>query len=897
MSKLLLLIDGSAVAYRSYFAFIRNPLVNSHGENTSALFGFTGSIVKILEQVNPDYLACVFDTAAPTFRHDLYDEYKSTRAKMPDELADSLPWIKQMLEGFNIPVLEMPGYEADDIIGTLARMGAAKGYDVGMFTGDKDFYQLVNDKIKLLHPKTFEWIGKKEVEDKFGVPPEKMIDLLALMGDSSDNVPGVRGVGEKTALKLLDEFGNFENVLDSASKVKQKKISASLSENRELAKLSYQLVTIDCNVPVELDEDSLKIEQPDNAALSELFKRFELNQYYKRFAAEELKTGEQGALALDVKATYKTIERLSDLESILDKAEKKGELSIDTETTSTNALEAKLVGVSLAVKENEAYYLPLNHEDSKANLPFDNALDIFRRFFKSGTKLIGHNLKYDRQVFANYDVELADIYFDTMIASYLINPGRRSHKLDVLADEYFGYRMQPITELIGTGKKQLTFDRVPVEKASFYAAEDADCTLRLKNKLKPLLHEHHLDSLFYNLEMPLLTVLGDMEAHGVAIDFDFLRKLSRDYGSQIIEVEKAIYEEAGREFNINSPVQLRGILFDELKLPSLKKTAKGGEKSTDVGVLEKLALLHPLPKMILGYRQLAKLKSTYIDAIPLLVNRDTQRVHTSFNQTVAATGRLSSTDPNLQNIPIRTEQGREIRKAFIARKGYNILSADYSQIELRLMAHFAGDKALIESFKKGEDIHSRTAAEVFGIDLKDVTSDQRRAAKTANFAIIYGVSAYGLSMQSELSVGEAKDYIDAYFERYPGVKKYMEDMKEFARKNGYVETLLKRRRYLPDINAKSRQAREFAERTAINTPIQGTAADLIKLAMINIAGELSGKKSWMILQVHDELVFEQHNKEKSFLKKMVVEQMEGALKLKVPIKVDLGEGDNWLEAH
>ncbi len=896
MSKLLLLIDGSAVAYRSYFAFIRNPLVNSHGENTGALFGFTGSIVKILEQVKPDYLACVFDTAAPTFRHELYDEYKSTRAKMPDELADSLLWIKQMLEGFKIPVLEMPGYEADDIIGTLARKAADKGFEVGMFTGDKDFYQLVNDKVKLLHPKTFEWFGSERVEEKFGVPPDKVIDFLALMGDSSDNVPGVRGVGEKTALKLLNEFGSFEKVLDSADLVKQKKISNSLKENRELAELSYRLVTIDTDVPVELDEDALKVENPDSASLAELFKRYELGMYYKRFAAEDTAV-EQSSLNLAAKADYKTVEDPKEFERILNEAKKLGEIAIDTETTSTVALEAKLVGVSLALKENEAFYVPLNHEGGENNLPFEKSIELLRDFFESGTKLIGHNLKYDRQVFANHDLVMADITFDTMIASYLINPGRRSHKLDDLADEYLGYRMQPITELIGSGKKQITFDKVPVGSASFYAAEDADYTLKLKNVLEPLLKENKLESLFYDMEMPLLTVLGDMEANGVSIDLKFLKNLSEDFGEKLIGVESKIYKEAGREFNINSPLQLRGILFDELQLPSSKKTAKGGEKSTDIGVLEKLALIHPLPKLILEYRQLNKLKSTYIDAIPSLVNKHTGRVHTSFNQTVAATGRLSSTDPNLQNIPIRTAQGREIRKAFTAREGFNILSADYSQIELRLMAHYAGDEALIDSFNKGEDIHSRTAAEVFGVDLKDVTSDQRRAAKTANFAIIYGVSAYGLSMQSELSVGEAKDYIEAYFDRYPGVKKYMDDMKEYARGKGYVETLLGRRRYLPDIKAKSRQAREFAERTAINTPIQGTAADLIKLAMIKIADKLKGKKSWMILQVHDELVFEQHIKEKIFLKEMVAEQMEGALELKVPIKVDMGEGENWLEAH
>ena len=896
MNKLLVLIDGSALAYRSFFAFIRNPLINSHGENTGAVFGFVNSLIKLLEQIKPEYLACVFDTPAPTFRHKLYDEYKSTRAKMPDELAESLPWIKEVLDGFRVPVIEMEGYEADDIIGTLAKKAADRGFEVGMFTGDKDFYQLVTDKVKLLHPKTFEWFGKKEVKEKLGVPPERIIDLLALMGDTSDNVPGVRGVGEKTAVKLLDEFGSFDKVLKSADKVKQKKIAQSLKDNRELAELSYKLVTIDCSVPVELDEEKLIVENPDTARLAELFKRFEFGSIYKKYTVEE-KAEQQSSLALTETANYKTVTSIDELEGLLDAATKATEVAIDTETTSVDQLRARLVGISFAFKKDEAYYVPLKHDETEGNLPFDDTLTRFDRFFSGKTKLIGHNLKYDRQIFDNHGVEMKNIYFDTMIASYLINPGQRSHKLDYLADEYLNYKMQPITDLIGSGKKQLTFDRVPIKKATFYAAEDADYSLKLKHHFQPLLNKYQMEPLFFDLEMPLLPVLGDMEKRGVAIDIPFLQNLSDDYGEQMKGFEKEIYQEAGEKFNINSPLQLRGILFDKLQLPSAKKTAKGGEKSTDVGVLEKLALIHPLPKLILEYRQLMKLKSTYIDALPNLLNPDTGRVHTSFNQTVAATGRLSSSDPNLQNIPIRTELGREIRKAFIARDGYNILSADYSQIELRLMAHFAGDKALLDSFKNGEDIHRRTAAEVFGIKLEDVTDDQRRSAKTANFAIIYGVSAYGLSMQSELTVGQAKEYIDAYFDRYPGVKKYMDDMKSFARKHGYVETLLKRRRYLPDINAKSRQAREFAERTAINTPIQGTAADLIKLAMIKIAAELKDKKSWMILQVHDELVFEQHLREKSFLQEMVTSQMEEALALKVPIKVDIGEGKNWLEAH
>jgi len=865
MSNLLILIDGSAIAYRSYYAFIRNPLINSKGENTSAVFGFTNSLIKLIEQISPSHIACVFDTPAPTFRHKLYTEYKSTRAKMPDELADSLPWIKEIIAGFNIPLIEMEGFEADDIIGTLSKKAALNGFEVG-------------------------------VKEKMGVLPDKIIDLLALMGDSSDNIPGVPGVGEKTALKLLNQFGDFETVLQSADKVTQKKIAQSLKENAELARLSFQLVTIDCDVPVEFDDQAFALKQPSKRELAGLFKKFELSSLYKKYSGLEDDTV-QKELFTEARVKYETVKSVSQLDEILTAAENAGEAAIDTETTSINALNAELVGISIAFKESEAFYIPLKHNDANANLPFSESLEKFSRFFSSKIKLTGHNLKFDRQVFDNYNLDLQQIHFDTMIASYLLDPGRRSHKLDSLAVDYFNYKMQPITELIGKGSKQLPFSVVPIDKATFYAAEDADFSLRLKNLFSPKLEKQKLEELFYDIEMPLLSVLGDIEKTGVAVDLAFLKELSNDYGEKMAQIEGNIYEEAGQKFNINSPAQLRVILFDKLGLPSTRKTTKGREKSTDVGVLKKLALIHPLPRLILNYRLYMKLRSTYINAIPKLINSQTGRVHTSFNQTVTATGRLSSSDPNLQNIPIRTEEGREIRKAFIAGEGFNILSADYSQVELRLMAHFAKDKTLIESFKLGEDIHKRTAAEVFGIDINDVTSDQRRSAKTANFAIIYGVSAYGLSQQAEMSVNESKEYIDAYFERYTGVKKYMDDIKAFARQHGYVETLLERRRYLPDINARSRQAREFAERTAINTPIQGTAADLIKLAMIRIADKLKSKKSKMILQVHDELVFEQYLDEREFLKRMVKDQMENALKLDVPIKVDLGEGDNWLEAH
>ncbi len=895
MSKLIL-IDGSAVAYRSYFAFIRNPLINSRGENTGAVFGFVNSLNKIIRDFKPDYLAVVFDTPQPTFRHDIYPEYKSTRAKTPDELVTQFPWIDQAIEGFNIPTIRMDGYEADDIIGTLSVKAAARGVEVLMFTGDKDFYQLVTERIKILHPREFNIMDPSAVKEKFGVSPDKVVDTLALMGDTSDNIPGVPGVGPKTAVSLIEEFGDFNKVLKDGPQKKKGKIARSLKDYKEQAKLSYDLVTIKTDCPIDLELDKLTLSEPDSAALVELFRRLEFKGLAEKYAQPEAESlfKEEGEKP---SAEYKTVKSMSDLDKILVEVEKRKEVAIDTETSSLSPLEARLVGISLSYEEGKGFYIPVGHDTGK-NLPAQDVLERFSKLFKSGMRIVGQNIKYDRQVFKNHKVYIDRPYFDTMVASYLINPGSRSHNLDSLALEHFNYRMMPISDLIGSGKKQVSFARVDIDRATSYSCEDADFTLRLKNALQPRIKELKLERLLCEIEMPLVTVLGDMEEAGVKIDTEFLKGLSKDFDRKLKTVEEAIFEEAGERFNINSTRQLAVILFDKLNLRSTRRTAKGGARSTSVDVLEKLAEIHPVPRMVLEYRQLMKLKSTYIDALPAMVNPETGRVHTSFNQTITATGRLSSSDPNLQNIPIRTEEGREIRLAFVpAGDAYKILSADYSQVELRIMAHFADDKTMIESFKSGEDIHRRTAAEVYGVDINDVTDDQRRAAKTANFAIIYGVTAYGLSRQSELSLGESRDFIDIYFERYPGIKKYMEDIKKFARENGYVSTLFDRRRYLPDINAKSTQARQFAERTAINTPIQGTAADMIKIAMIRIADAMKGMKSKMILQVHDELVFDVHIDELDQLKKTVKQEMEGAVRLKVPINVDIGIGDNWLEAH
>jgi DNA polymerase I len=894
MSKLIL-IDGSAVIYRGYFAFIRNPLINSHGENTGAVFAFVSSLMKLINEQVPDYIAVVFDTPKPTFRHKMHAEYKANRVKPPDELIEQWPWVEEAVAGFNIKVIKMEGYEADDIIGTLSEKANSLGIETLLFSGDKDFFQLVRTNVKILHPKDFSIMDANAVKEKFGVPPDKVIDTLALMGDTSDNVPGIPGVGPKTAVSLIEEFGDLETALQEGPKKKKGRLAELLITYKDQALLSQKLVTIDLNCPIELNLEELKLKKPNADLLVPLFRRLEFKGLADKLAAPQAET-------LFAKSTeeptsaYKTVHDLSELESILSLMGKQKEIALDTETTSTNAIDATLVGISLSVKEGSAYYIPLAHKEG-INIPKNDVLEKFKRLFESNIKIVGHNIKYDRQVLRNHGLHMDKLAFDTMIGAYLLDPGKRAYDLDSLALEFFNYRKVSITELIGSGKKQIGFAEVPIDKATLYSGEDADFTLRLKKLLEPQIIELKLLPLMDDIEMPLVPVLGDMEEAGVRIDSDFLRELSTQYGKILNDIEQKIYDACGEKFNLNSPQQLGRILFDKLNLKSTRRTAKGGARATSVDILVKLATAHPVPKMVLEYRQLTKLKSTYIDALPLMVNSRTGRVHTSFNQTIAATGRLSSTDPNLQNIPIKTDEGREIRKAFIPRGDkYKFVSADYSQIELRIMAHFAGDQSMIESFVNGEDIHRRTAAEVYGVDINDVTPAQRRKAKTANFAIIYGVSAYGLAQQSELTFNESKDFIRIYFERYPGIKQYMDRMIEFARENGYVSTLFGRRRYLPDINAQSAQAKAFAERIAINMPIQGTAADMIKIAMIHIAERMKGMTSRMVLQVHDELVFDAHQDELDQLTVLVKKEMEEAVKLKVPIRADIAVGNNWLEA-
>jgi DNA polymerase-1 len=892
--KRLFLIDGSAIAYRSYYAFIRNPLINSKGENTSAAFGFTNSMMKILREEKPDYIAMVFDTKAPTFRHELFKDYKSTRAKMPEEMVTQLPRIREVVEGMNLPVIEMDGYEADDVMGTLAVQAKKRELEVVLVTGDKDFLQLVNEDIKVLNPRKsgeeIELIDQNNVVDKFGVPAEKVVDVLGLMGDASDNVPGVPGIGEKTAVELVKKFGNLENVLANADKVARKNIRNNLKMHSEIARLSKKLVTIDTSVPYELDLKKFERKEFDLPKLKEVFKELEFTTFLKEITKEETKE----------KRRYAWVKNESEFKDFLDDLKKQKEIVLDTETTSLNPVEAELVGLSFCFKKGEAFYLPLGHEEKKDNLDLKVVLNGLKKILEDERiKKVGQNLKFDLEVLRQNEIDLKGIDFDTMIASYLLNPSEHQHNLGYLALKYLDHKMIPISDLIGTGKKQKSFASVKVPDACEYSCEDVDYTLRLKEIFQPELKEKALEKLFYEVELPLVEVLAEMELVGVCVDMDYLKNMSRSVQEDLNRLIGEIYALAGREFNINSTQQLSQVLFDHLKLPPMRKTEKKAALSTDFGVLEELAKIHPLPKLLLDYRQLSKLKSTYIDALPELISKKTGRIHTSFNQTVTATGRLSSSDPNLQNIPIRTELGKKIRKAFIPQsKDFLILSCDYSQIEPRILAHFSEDKTLMTSFINDEDIHQRTASEVFGVPLSKVTPEQRRLAKTTNFSIMYGVSAYGLSQSTDMTPQEAQAFIDVYFKRYPKVKKYLEESINKAREMGYALTLFGRRRFIPEIESSNRRKREFAERVAINTPIQGSAADLIKIVMIEIFKELKKRKTKteMILQVHDELVFEVFKEELNWVKEMVKDKMENTVKLKVPIKVDMKVGENWLEA-
>lgn len=894
--KQLFLIDGSALAYRSYFAFIRNPLINSKGENTSVSFGVVNSLFSLLNQHNPSHIAIVFDTKEPTHRHKKYPEYKSTRAKMPEDMADQLPRMREVVEALNLPLIEKAGVEADDVIGTLAKRAAAENYQVLIVTSDKDFNQLVDDRINILRPQKagadLEVIDRKKVVEILGIPPETVIDFMALTGDTSDNIPGIPGVGPKTALKLLKQFGSLEDILDNADMISGKSLRQKVSDNSDKALLSKDLVTILTDLDLDYEIKDLVRTDFDKERLKELFEKLE----FTRFLQDILKDQADRKVD-DHEIDYQVVESPEQLKDIITQIKTRKSVCLDTETTSLTPIDSKLVGISLSLEEYSGYYIPVGHDEEDRNLNCDEVLELLRSVFEDDKiKKTGQNLKYDYQVLANYGIHLEGIEADTMIMSYLINPSARQHNLGKLALEHLDYKMQPITDLIGSGKKQKSFSVVPIDKATFYAVEDVDITLRLYNRLLPVIKKSELEKLFYEIEMPLVEVLAEMELAGVKIDIDYMKDLSEQVGGQINEMVRQIYEYAGYEFNINSTQQLQKVLFEDLGLKPGRKTTKKTGYSTDMQTLEELAQEHPLPKILLEYRMMTKLKSTYIDALPKLVAGKTGRLHTSFNQTVTATGRLSSSDPNLQNIPVRTEEGAKIRKGFVPRDDEHVLlGADYSQVELRILAHLSKDEKMLEAFQQGEDIHSRTASEVYGVPLDEVTPEMRRMAKTANFAVIYGVSAYGLSMQSDMSVAESKQFIDTYYARYPGIREFMDNAIEGARKDGYVTTLFGRRRHIPEINSKNRQVRQFAERTAMNTPIQGTAADMIKVAMIEIHRKIKKLRSKMILQVHDELIFDAHKDELEQMKDIVQSTMETSVDLDVPVKVDMGIGSNWLE--
>lgn len=890
VGKTVFLMDGSSYIHRAYHA-IRN-LANSKGFPTNASFGFAKMVLKLLREKAPEYLAIVFDTRGPTFRHKIYPDYKANRPPMADDMSVQIPVIKSIVKNLNIKMIEKEGYEADDIIGTLARESEEKGFQVVMVTGDKDFRQLVTPNVSMLDTMKDVVTDHAFLKKTYGFEPVKFIDVMGLSGDSTDNIPGVPGVGEKTAVELVREFGSFEAVYDNIEEIKKKKLKENLRKFREEAVLSRKLVTIDRFVPVEDSVDKLKVGKPFGDELADIFREQEFKGLWDQFA-----TRKEGL------SKYELCLSAEALKALIEKIKSKGTVCIDTETTSTSPHRAKLVGISFCCDEGSATYLPLAHAylGVPSQISWSEAAEILRPVFEDkGTRKVGQNIKYDAEVLKRHGVNLQGIHFDTMIASYVINPGLRQHNLDYLAQHYLNHKMISYSDVTGKGKNACDFSEVDLEIAKEYSCEDADITFRLWQILDKRLKLDKNEDLFYELEMKLLPVLIDMEMTGIKIDTDFFRTMSQRFAEQLKEVEREIFDEAGMEFNINSPQQLGEVLFEKLQLPVQRKTAKTKKYSTDVKVLKRLSTFpHKMPKLILKYRTLSKLKSTYLDAMVKMVDPSTGRLHTSYNQTVTATGRLSSSEPNLQNIPIRGEEGRKIRKGFIADTGCYLVSADYSQVELRLFAHYSGDGAFIEAFRKDEDIHARTASEILSSENGTVTPGMRGIAKTINFGIIYGMGPRKLSDELGIDHKIARDYISAYYDRYQGIKKFTDEMIETARKKGFVTTLLNRRRYLPDINHENNRIRSEAERMAINTPIQGSAADLIKKAMIQIHNRLREKEleSKMLLQVHDELVFEVPEKELEQVMPLIKDEMESVYPLSVPLKVDIKKGRSWDEAH
>jgi DNA polymerase I len=886
----LYLIDGSAYVYRAFHAV--RGLSNSKGMPTNAVFGFTRMLIKLMDERAPQYVGMFFDAKGPTFRHQIYPDYKANRPPMPEELVCQLPYIKQVTAGFNIPVIEKSGYEADDLIGAYARLAEAAGFQVTMVTGDKDFVQLITDRATIWDPMKDKQIDKAAVLAEFNLRPPQIIDMMGFSGDSADNVPGVPGIGPKTAVKLIQTYGSMTALYDQIDSVSSKKQREKLMEHRDQAFLSRKLVTIDTDAPVAFDLDDFKVEPPDDETLAALFQELEFHQLQHDFKTDEEKPS----------VDYRAILTTDDLDALIQRLEACTRFAIDTETTSLNPMTADLVGISLCIDPYEAFYIPCGHRylGAPEQLKWPYIRERLKPILENAKiAKIGQNIKYDWAVLRRHGAELCGVAFDTMLASYLLNPSKRAHGLDQIALDFLGHKNITYSEVAGKGRNAVTFDQVTLEQAVPYACEDADITLQAYAALLPQLAALDLDALMEKVEMPLVQVLLDMEMTGVRLDLDKLDDLSRLLDSQLQQLKEDIYQMAGETFNIQSSQQLGRILFDKLALPVVKKTKKKTGYSTDVEVLTKLADEHELPAFILRHRSLAKLKSTYVDALLDQVDRETGRIHTSFNQTVAATGRLSSSDPNLQNIPIRTEEGRQIRTAFVAQPGWTLLSADYSQIELRILAHVADDAILIASFLQDEDIHQRTASEVFHVEPEAVSDELRRQAKAINFGIMYGMSAYGLSRELGISPKMAQTYIDSYFERYEGVKQYMARAVENARQTQRTATMLGRLRLLPDIASRNVNVRQFAERTAINTPIQGTAADLIKVAMIEMAGTLRERsmQSRMLLSVHDEIVFEVPREELATMQALAPEVMEGVWELKVPLKVNTAWGDNWAEAH
>ena len=921
MDKLFLL-DAYALIYRSYYAFIKNPRINSKGLNTSAIMGFLNTLQEVLTKEQPTHIGVAFDPHGPTFRSEAYPAYKAQREATPEDIRQSVPIIKDLLKAWNIPILQVDGYEADDVIGTLATKAGEQGVETYMLTPDKDYGQLVRHNVFIYRPRHgggYEVMGPEQVKEKYAIPStEAVIDLLALMGDSADNFPGCPGVGEKTAVKLINEFGSIEEMLNRIDEIKGA-LKTKVETHVDDIKMSKFLATIKTDVPIELNMNDLKVSSPNEAELGRLLEELE----FKSFAAKILKKPEKvvkpvngqldlfaefatdGPVASEfssfetLKTTphnYQLIDNEEEMRRIYDFFRTKDFLVLDTETTSTSAIDAELVGLSFSVAEHEAFYVPVPGQREEAQ----KVVDIFRPLYEDEHILkVGQNLKYDLEVLRNYDVHLKGKMWDTMIAHYLIQPELR-HNMDYMAEVYLHYKTIHIDELIGPkGKHQGSMRDLNPKDVYEYACEDADITLQLKNKLEPELKKHECEDLFYNIEMPLMPVLAEMEMTGVRIDTDSLAETSKQLTQKMLEIEQHIYELAGEQFNIASPMQVGKILFDKLKIVEKAKKTKTGQYVTSEEVLQQLRHKHEIVGLILDHRGLKKLLGTYIDTLPKLINPRTGHIHTSFNQTITATGRLSSSDPNLQNIPIRGEDGKEIRKAFVPEEGCLFFSADYSQIELRVMAHLSQDANMIAVFRDGKDLHAATAANIYKKGIDEVTRDERTKSKRANFGIIYGITVFGLAERLDISRDEAKMLIDGYFQTFPDVHDYMEKAKEVARQQGYVTTLFGRRRYLPDINSQNATVRGFAERNAINAPIQGTAADIIKVAMIRIFQrfQAEGIKSKMILQVHDELNFSVLPEEKERVERIVIEEMQGAFPLSVPLVADSGFGKNWLEAH